>query len=172
MDLFLQSIERSAYRMALFASGEREDALDLVQDAMYKFVDKYQDKPREDWKPLFYKVLHNGIRDYGRRKTVRRCLRRFGIGRAEDEGDELEKIADTKSPDPEHRAGVGQAYAALQEAIFLLPDRQRQAFLLRGWEELSVADTAKVMGCTEGSVKTHYFRAVQVLQRQLGDYWP
>jgi RNA polymerase sigma-70 factor, ECF subfamily len=172
MESFLQSIERPAYRMALFASRGREDALDLVQDAMCKFVEKYQGKPREEWKPLFYTVLHNGLRDYGRRKTVRRCLRRFGIGNSEDEGDELEKIADARSPDPEHSAGVGQAYAALQEAIFLLPDRQRQAFLLRGWEELSVADTARVMGCTEGSVKTHYFRAVQALQRQLGDYWP
>ena len=172
MESFLQSIERPAFRMALFASRNREDALDLVQDAMCKFLDKYGARPQEEWKPLFYTILHNGIRDHGRRQTVRRCLRRFGFGAGEDVEDELEQLADTRSPDPEHTTGVNHAFAALQLAIATLPDRQRQAFLLRGWEELSVMDTARIMGCTEGSVKTHYFRAVQALQRQLGEHWP
>jgi len=84
----------------------------------------------------------------------------------------MESLKDTHLPNPEHAAQVNQASAALQRALARLPLRQRQAFLLRGWQELSVADTAGIMGCSEGSVKTHYSRAVQTLREQLGDHWP
>jgi RNA polymerase sigma-70 factor, ECF subfamily len=171
MESFLKSIERSAYRMAFLASRNREDALDLVQDAFCRFVDTYAHRPREEWKPLFYTILHNAIRDWGRRRTVRRCLLWFGFGTTREEGNELEALEDYH-PGPEHTAQVNQASAALQRALTRLPLRQRQAFLLRGWQELSVADTAGIMGCSEGSVKTHYSRAVQTLRELLGDHWP
>ena len=173
MESFLKSIEHPAYRMALLASRNREDALDLVQDAFCRFIDKYAHRPREEWKPLFYTILHNAIRDFGRRRTVRRCLLWFGVGKAKEEVDSgLENLEDRHSPNPEHTAQVSHAFAALQDALARLPFRQRQAFLLRSWQELSVADTAGVMGCSEGSVKTHYSRAVQTLREQLGDHWP
>jgi RNA polymerase sigma-70 factor, ECF subfamily len=172
MESFLKSIERPAYRMALLASRNREDALDLVQDALCRFVDKYAQRPPEEWKPLFYAILHNAIRDLGRRQTVRRCLLWVGVGTAKDENGGLEELEDIHSPNPEHSAQVNHAFAALQQALSRLPLRQRQAFLLRGWQELSVADTAGIMGCSEGSVKTHYSRAVQTLREQLGDHWP
>jgi len=171
MESFLKSIERPAYRMALLACRNREDALDLVQDAFCRFVDKYAQRPREEWQPLFYTILHNAIRDLGRRRTIRRCLLWFGIGAPEEESG-LEQLVDDHSPDPEHAAQVNHAFSALHQALSRLPLRQRQAFLLRGWQELSVADTAGVMGCSEGSVKTHYSRAIQTLREQLGDHWP
>jgi RNA polymerase sigma-70 factor (ECF subfamily) len=172
MESFLKSIERPAYRMALLASRNREDALDLVQDAFCRFIDKYAHRPREEWKPLFYTILHNAIRDFGRRRTVRRCLLWFGVGTTKDGDDGREDLEDKHSPNPEHTAQVSHAFAALQDALARLPFRQRQAFLLRSWQELSVADTAGVMGCSEGSVKTHYSRATQTLREQLGDHWP
>jgi len=172
MESFLKSIERPAYRMALLACRNREDALDLVQDALCRFVDHYGQKPREEWQPLFYAILHNALRDLGRRRTIRRCLLWFGIGSAEDEHDGWEELADPHSPDPEHAVQVNHAFAALHEALAGLPLRQRQAFLLRGWQELSVAATATIMGCSQGSVKTHYSRAIQSLREQLGDHWP
>lgn len=172
MESFLKSIERPAYRMALLACRNREEALDLVQDACCRFVDKYGRSPREEWKALFFAILHNAIRDWGRRQAVRRCLHWFGFGAAQDSDDGPDALADTHHPSPEHAAQVSQASAALQRALARLPLRQRQAFLLRGWQELSVADTAGIMGCSEGSVKTHYSRAVQTLREQLGDHWP
>ncbi len=172
MESFLKSIERPAYRMALLACRNREDALDLVQDALCRFVDQYAQRPREEWQPLFYTILHNGIRDLGRRQAIRRCLHWFGIGSDENGDGGLEHLRDPHSPDPEHAAQVSQAYVALHEALTRLPFRQRQAFLLRGWQELSVAATATIMGCSEGSVKTHYSRAVQSLRQQLGEHWP
>lgn len=171
MDEFLRGVERTAYRMALFATRNREDALDLVQEAMCRFVDKYRNHQCDQWKPLFYAILHNRLRDHRRWCTVRRCLCRLGLD--SDGGDrEWSAIADPRSPDPEHQSGVSHAWVALQQAIASLPERQREAFLLRAWEELSVADTARIMRCSEGSVKTHYHRAIQSLQHQLGDHWP
>lgn len=171
METFLQSIERPAYRMALIASRNREDALDLVQEAMCKFVEKYASRPSEEWKPLFYRILHNGVRDLSRRRKVRSCLRWLGVG-ADDDRDPWEQFEDARSPDPEHQTKVNHASRALQQALSELPLRQREAFLLRGWEELSVAETAMSMGCAEGSVKTHYSRAVHALREKLGDHWP
>ncbi len=172
MEAFLKSIERPAYRMALLASRNRDESLDLVQDAFCRFVEHYGHRPREEWKALFFAILHNAIRDWTRRQTVRRCLHWFGIGAAQDSDDGLDTLEDTHRPGPEHAAQVSQAAAALQRALARLPLRQRQAFLLRGWQELSVAETAAIMGCSEGSVKTHYSRAVQSLREQLGEHWP
>lgn len=172
MESFLKSIERPAYRMALLASRNREDALDLVQDSFCRFVDKYSQRPREEWQPLFYTILHNSIRDLGRRRAIRRCLLWLGGANAEDENGGLENLADERSPNPEHAAQVNHAHVALHKALAQLPLRQRQAFLLHGWQELNITETAGIMGCSDGSVKTHYFRAVQTLRKQLGDHWP
>lgn len=176
MESFLKSVERQAYRMALVASSNRDDALDLVQSAMCRFVDKYGTRPALEWKPLFYRILHNGIRDFHRRQSIRRRWRTWLHGRIdepeEDREDPLERTADPAGATPEDQTTLIEAGEALQQALQELPPRQQQAFLLRCGEEMSVAETAQIMRCSEGSVKTHLSRAVTRLRTQLGDHWP
>jgi RNA polymerase sigma-70 factor (ECF subfamily) len=171
MDAFLKSVEKQAYRIALIGTGQPDDALDLVQESMIKLVDKYADKPVEELKPLFYRILHNQIKDFQRRKSVRA---RWFTWLADDENEEdpLQKIADRREQGPEHNLKVGSAFAELEAALQELPFRQQQVFLLRAWEDLSVAETAQVMRCSEGSVKTHYSRALAKLREKLGKHWP
>ena len=171
MDAFLKSVERQAYRIALIGVGQPEDALDLVQESMIRLVAKYADKPETERKALFYRILHNQIKDFQRRRTVRR---RWFSWLAVDDGEEdpIHKFADPHEPGPEQRLKIGGAFAELEQALKELPFRQQQAFLLRSWEELSVAETAQVMRCSEGSVKTHYSRALERLRGKLGDHWP
>ncbi|MDC0335307.1 RNA polymerase sigma factor [Pseudodesulfovibrio sp.] len=171
MEAFLKSIEGKAYRMALLKCSDPDDALDVVQDTMFKFVDKYATKPREQWKPLFYTVLNNRIKDLYRKRTVRRKWRLW-FSSEKGEADPIQAMPDAGAPTPEHSAKVGDAFGALEGALKILPGRQQEAFLLRAWEEMSVAETARAMGCSEGSVKTHYSRAVHTLRDQLGDHWP
>lgn len=176
MEEFLESIEGRAYRMAFAACGHREDALDMVQDAMFRFVDKYATRPREEWKPLFYRILQNRITDNHRRRAVRDKWNGF-IGTFRDahedpQSDPFQTVPDRDGKTPEQSAQVGGAFEALQAALIELPVRQRQVFMLRAWEELSVKETARAMNCSEGSVKTHFSRAVKALRDRLGDHWP
>lgn len=171
MDAFLKSVEKQAYRIALFGTGQPEDALDLVQESMVKLIAKYADKPEAELKALFYRILHNQIRDYLRRKSVR--SRWFSwLSNGEDDENPLDRFADPNERGPEQRLQISGAFAELEDALKGLPFRQQQAFLLRSWEDLSVAETAKVMGCSEGSVKTHYSRALSRLREELGEHWP
>ena len=170
MDAFLKSVERKAYRIALLGCGQPDDALDVVQESMLKLVAKYADKPEAERKALFYRILHNQIRDFQRRRTVRfRWLSWFGDSNGDD--DPLPQVADPNEPGAEHRMQVDGAFAALEVALRKLPFRQQQAFLLRCWEELSVEETAQAMGCSAGSVKTHYSRALKRLRENLGEHW-
>ncbi|MGB5323831.1 MAG: RNA polymerase sigma factor, partial [Pseudomonadales bacterium] len=163
-----------AYRMALVSLRHREDALDAVQDAMMKLVEKYSDKPQEQWAPLFYRILYTRIKDSQRRRV--RGGRLFGslfgavASGSEDEIDVISQVRDASDPDPLRLADDDKFGDALDSALGQLPERQRQAFLLRAWEGLDVGQTATAMGCGEGSVKTHYSRARQSLQRALGDF--
>jgi RNA polymerase sigma-70 factor (ECF subfamily) len=163
--------------MAYASCGHREDALDMVQDAMLKFAAKYANRPPEEWKPLFYRILHNRITDNHRRRAVRNAVSGF-LGRTRDDHDAdaaedpFQTVPDRDGRTPEQAAQVGGAFAALQAALRELPVRQRQVFMLRVWEELSVKETAAAMNCSEGSVKTHFSRAVQALRNRLGDHWP
>lgn len=171
MDAFLKSVEKQAYRIALIGTGQPDDALDIVQESMIKLITKYPDKPEGEMKALFYRILHNQIKDFQRKRTVRS---RWFSWLVDDESDEdpLQKIADPSEHGPEHRLKVDGAFGELEGALKELPFRQQQAFLLRIWEELSVAETAQVMGCSEGSVKTHYSRALTKMREKLGDHWP
>ncbi len=173
LNQFLAGVERRALRLAEIAVRDRDEALDLVQDAMIKLVRNYAARPEQEWTPLFYRILQNGIRDWHRRQKVRnRVMVWFGRG---DSGDhEYDVVA--SAPDPAGRAPVDQVQTDetmqhLEVAIHGLPGRQREAFMLRTFEGLDVAGTAIAMGCSEGSVKTHYSRAVHRLREQLGDHW-
>jgi RNA polymerase sigma-70 factor (ECF subfamily) len=173
-DRFLSEVQKRAFVMARFATGNDDDALDIVQDAMYVFVRTYRTKPEDEWPPLFRRTLQSRITDWHRRHTLRERFRGwFGIGDGDDEQeDPLQNLPDPSSPDPHRelvRAGLGDA---IQQALRRLPLRQRQAFLLRAWEGLDVAETAEAMGCSTGSVKTHYFRACGALRTMLAEYGP
>ena len=122
---------------------------------------------------VFYRILENRIRDMQRRRTVRGRVISWLPFRADDEDDEQDPIAQAPSfdPQPPRKLEIAEAMGALEKAVEALPRRQQQVFLLRTLEGLDVAETATAMGCSEGSVKTHYFRALQALRAQLGEFW-
>lgn len=172
LDRFLASVEQKAFKIALASLRHEDDALDAVQDAMLQLARAYSDRAPEEWKPLFYRILENRIRDMQRRRSVRGRVMAWLPWRRDDEEDAEDPIAEAPSADPQPaaRLEMNEAMAALEQALHALPERQRQAFLLRNLEGLDVAQTAAAMGCSEGSVKTHYFRAVQALRARLGDF--
>lgn len=169
MDRFLRGVERRALRMAEFGTANREEALDVVQDAMFGFVRHYATRPSAEWPPLFWRVLDSRLNDWHRRQRVRlRWLGWFDRSPTDDEQDDAIGAApDPAEPGPLARMADGEATIALEAALRALPPRQRQAFLLRRWEGLDVADTAAAMRCSEGSVKTHLFRALANLRTHL-----
>jgi RNA polymerase sigma-70 factor (ECF subfamily) len=170
---FLAGVEVRAFKIAQAALRQEDDALDAVQDAMLQLARAYADRPAEEWKPLFYRILENRIRDMQRRRTVRNRVMSWLPFRSDGEEDEPDPIAEAASNDPlpPRRLEIDEAMAALEKAVMALPRRQQQAFLLRSLEGLDVAQTAGAMGCSEGSVKTHYFRALQTLRAQLGEFY-
>ncbi len=176
MEQFLKSVERRAFRMAQFATGCRDDALDMLQDAMLEFVRAYAHKPMDQWKPLFYRIVQNKIRDCHRRAKIRNVfvtlLPGGPRGQDREDIDPIQLISDPAAPDPYTGAKTGEAIRRLESVLRDLPPRQQQVFLLRAWEGLSVNETAIAMGCSQGSVKTHYSRAINTLQESLEGTWP
>ena len=170
---FLAEVERSALRIAEIAVRDRDEALDLVQEAMIKLARNYAERPGEEWTPLFYRILQNGVRDWHRRQKVRnRVMVWFGRGAAdEDDYDVTANAPDPAGRSPDVELQTHEAMQRLEASVHELPGRQREAFMLRTFEGLDVAGTAVAMGCSEGSVKTHYSRAVHRLREQLGDHW-
>lgn len=175
MSDFLASVERRAFKQAVFAVQEEQSALDIVQDAMLRLAEKYPDRPAAELPLLFQRILQNAIRDYFRRSKVRSTwttlLSSLGLGGEDDDADPLEimEVADAAAvpSSPADQLEQSQVMAAIEEAVKGLPERQREAFMLRYWEELDVSETAKVMGCSEGSVKTHCSRATHALAKVL-----
>lgn len=173
LNQFLAGAERRALRMAEIAIRDRDEALDLVQDAMIKLVQKYADRSEAEWAPLFYRILQNGVRDWHRRRKVRnRVMVWFGRGGNSDEDyDIVASAPDPATRTPDDELQTDEAMQRLEVAIRELPPRQREAFMLRTFEGLDVAGTATAMACSEGSVKTHYSRAVHALRESLGEHW-
>ena len=171
---FLESVERRAFKHAVFAVRDNEAALDIVQDAMLRLAEKYGGRPVTELPMLFHRILQNAIRDYFRRQKVRSLWTTLLSSLApagDEEQDPLETLpASGESNDggtPEEQAGRAQVLEILEQEIAKLPERQRQAFIMRYWEELDVAETAQAMGCSEGSVKTHCSRAARALAEAL-----
>lgn len=173
LDRFLASVERRAFQIARMALRDQDEALDIVQDAMLKLARSYAGRPSEEWRPLFYRILNNRIRDWQRRRVVRNKLFGWLPGYQSEEDEDGDPYAAV--PDPQQGPGeqvqLGDAMMVLEQALTELPQRQREAFTLRNFEGLDVAETALAMGCTEGSVKTHYSRAVHTLRARLGEHW-
>jgi RNA polymerase sigma-70 factor, ECF subfamily len=171
LDQFLSSVEKRAFKIAQLALRNDDDALDAVQDSMMKLVQSYASRAVDEWRPLFYRILANRIRDMQRRRTVRgRIMAWLPVRDAEDD-EESDPIAQAPShdPGPAKRLELDEAIGVLETAVAALPPRQQQAFLLRNFEGLDVGETASAMGCSEGSVKTHYFRALENLRAKLGE---
>lgn len=169
LEQFLAHVERRALVMTEIATRNREDALDLVQDSMLAFASKYSMKPKSEWTPLFYRILQNRIRDWYRKTSVRNKWKAW-LGFADDENDPIQQLPDPHCITPEQDIHRDETRDAIAEAVSQLPFRQQQTFLLRIWEGLDVASTAKVMGCSQGSVKTHLSRAMNSLRGQLQEY--
>jgi RNA polymerase sigma-70 factor (ECF subfamily) len=174
LNQFLASVEVKAFRIAQITLRHEDDALDVVQDAMLQLARVYGQRPADEWKPLFYRILENRIRDVQRRRMVRNRVMAWLPFRRNDEDDEppdpIEQAA-SADPQPSRKLELDEAMNKLEKAVQALPNRQREAFLLRCLEGMDVPETAASMGCSEGSVKTHYFRALRTLRAQLGDYW-
>ena len=162
---FLADIGPRAFRFAAAGLRQREDALDAVQDAMVKML-TYRDRPASEWNPLFWSILRNRMTDMQRRSLFR--LRWLLPGSSDRDGEPIDWADD--APDPSRSHDSREAWTRISGALAALPARQREAFTLRVLEELDVADTARVMGCSEGSVKTHLSRARSALQKQLEDF--
>lgn len=169
---FLADTERRAYRQAVFAVRNDESALDIVQDAMMRLAEKYGDRPAAELPLLFQRILQNAIRDWFRRTKVRSFWTTLfsSMATAGEEGDDFDPLETLESQEGSKGAesaadevSRAQVMAVIEREIAKLPARQREAFMLRYWEELDVAETAEVMGCSEGSVKTHCSRATHTL---------
>ena len=170
MEEFLASIEHRAFRMAELATKSSDDALDILQDAMIALVQKYSDKPQKEWKPLFFQILQNRIRDWHRRKKVRNTWRSFWTTEDSSSEDHISQLADPKGRDPGEELVLSESSKHVHDALRTLPWRQQQALLFRTWEEMSVAETARAMGISEGSVKTHCSRGIKTLRKLLKDH--
>ena len=172
LNRFFAGVEKRALRIAEISIRDRDEALDLVQDAMIRLARHYADRPGDEWAPLFYRILQNRIRDWQRRRAVRnRVMVWFGRGDGSDDYDPVAAAPDPAGRTPEERLQHREAMDSLEIAIAGLPARQREAFILRTFEGLDVAGTATAMGCSEGSVKTHYSRAVHSLRDLMGEHW-
>ena len=173
LNQFLAGVEKRAYKMALFRVRDVDEAMDIVQDAMMILVRKYAAKPESQWAPLFYRILQNRITDSHRKAKL--SARLFSVFRSEDPdeiaADVIQSAPDGYAAEPDFQVGMQDATTKLNSEIERLPARQQQAFLMRVWEGLSVADTALAMHCSQGSVKTHYSRAVHRLRDVLKEDW-
>lgn len=170
---FLASVERRAYKQTAYAVRDDHAALDIVQDSMMKLAEKYGDHSAAEFPMLFQRILQNTMRDFWRRQKVRNLwttlLSSFrGNDADNEERDPLETIdVEDDSDEPSAVLSRSQTVTLIELALQRLPSRQREAFVLRYWEDMSVAETATIMGCSDGSVKTHCSRAIHALAKEL-----
>ncbi len=175
LNTFLEQAEQRAFQMALYATKNTDDALDIVQDAMMILTKKYSHKAPNEWGPLFHTITQNKILDWHRRQNVHKKWRSFLPFSNKDEDNDtyenpIENAPELKNIKPDDKLTQERAMASLSNAVKNLPPRQQQAFLLRTWEGLNVAETAAAMNCSQGSVKTHYSRAIHSLREKLEDH--
>src|SRR5688572_2515113 len=166
LERFLASVEQRAFRIARITLRDDDDALDAVQDSMLKLARTYADRPTEEWRPLFYRILQNRVRDFQRRRQVRNRIFAWlpNLGGSDEPAPEIHDITPAPGSTAIDQLMASQALAILEAAVRELPRRQQEAFMLRNFEGMDVAETANAMSCSEGSVKTHYSRAVHTLR--------
>lgn len=175
---FLKEAERKAFKRAYYHVRDEDGALDIVQDSMIKLASHYADKPVGELALLFQRILSNTILDWFRRqKTRQQWFTSTQLDTEDEDGLDLLEVHETTENTPGHESAEQwvmrrQSLERIETAIMALPARQREAFLLRYWEEMDVAETAAIMGCSEGSVKTHCSRAIASLQKSLNHREP
>jgi RNA polymerase sigma-70 factor, ECF subfamily len=175
LDAFLRSVERRAFKRTAYMVRDEQAALDIVQDSMIRLAQSYVHRPAEEWPMLFQRILSNATMDHFRRQRVRNGvmvnLSDFEGDDADDSFNLLEVLSGGDGSigflSAEGEVERAQVVGIIEEEIQKLPARQREAFLLRYWEDFDTAETASVMGCSEGSVKTHCSRAVHALAKAL-----
>ncbi len=169
LDEFLAQVERRAYRTAMLSTRRSADALDIVQDAMTKLVQHYRDRSAAEWPLLFQRILQHRIMDWHRQQTRhKKWFWQSTTDLEDDSEDIINSVVEEREQDPAELLARASDVKRVISALEQLPLRQRQAFMLRAWEGFDVAETAAAMECSEGSVKTHYFRALQALREYLG----
>jgi len=177
LDAFFEDVERRAYRMAVYTLKDEQAALDAVQDAMLKLVEKYSERPSTEWPALFFTILNNRMIDIQRWGRLREAGGKLvSLFRNHDNGDEdlLETGLGSDNfiaERPEVASWSRDLHNKIDNAITKLSDRQRQVFLLREWQGFNVRETSEILGCSEGSVKQHHFRAMQALRKHLAGVW-
>jgi len=173
---FLENVERRAFKQAVYAVRKDESALDIVQDAMIKLAEKYGDKPANELPMLFQRILQTTILDYFRREKVRNTWVSLFSGFSRNDGNDDDDFDILSSYEAEDGSAAessadqverAQTLRLIEEEVQKLPTRQREAFLMRYWQDMDVAETAEAMGCSEGSVKTHCSRATHALAAAL-----
>ena len=172
---FLKSVEKRAFKRAVYAVRDEDAALDIVQDTMIRLAERYVDRPAAELPLLFQRILSNATMDWFRRQKVRNAVVKnfsdFEPAGGDGDFDILESLeilgGSLASESASESVSRAQILQVVEEEVAQLPARQREAFLLRYWEELDVAETAASMGCSEGSVKTHCSRAVHALAKAL-----
>ncbi len=169
LNQFFIAHEKKAYAIAFMSLKNQEDALDVVQDVMIKFVQKYSNKDESCWQALFYRMINNRITDFHRANTKKKNLFSFLTSQDEHE-DATSNIEDTNQIDIVNQINNEMTLSHLQTALNDLPTRQLQSFMCRIWEGLSVAETAQSMKCSQGSVKTHLFRALSHLRSKVNTH--
>ncbi len=166
---FLRGVERRAFKQTVYAVRDEHAAMDIVQDSMFKLADKYADKPANEYPMLFQRILQNTMRDFWRRQKVRNLWTTLlsSFGSKSEDGDSRDPLdtmeVDDGTEGPVAQLEKSQTLQVIEKALQKLPTRQREAFVLRYWEEMSVAETADAMGCSQGSVKTHCSRALHTM---------
>ena len=163
LDLFLRDQQKQAYAIALMNTRQEPDALDVVQEAMLAFVNAYQHKPLDNWKPLFYRILQNKINDHHRKQKS--WLRHFF---ASKDSDDMAAQQASQLPSPLAVINTQEQGNEIISIIKNLPDKQKQVIMYRHWQQMSVTETAHIMQISAGSVKTHLFRATQKIKCTLG----
>jgi RNA polymerase sigma-70 factor (ECF subfamily) len=168
MESFLKSVERRAFVVARMQTKDQEEALDIVQDAMFTLVQKYSDRPLAELGPLFHTILYSKINDWHRKQKVRNRWRVF-FGFKDFDIAHEDTVPQEQFLEPEAYLEEEEINKHVLEEIKKLPPRQQEALVLRAWEGFSVAETAEIMKCSQGSVKTHYSHAVHMLRNRLGE---
>lgn len=167
LDRFLKEVQQRAFITAKLATSHDEEALDLVQDSMLKLARSYSDRNPEDWPKLFQRILQNAIKDWYRRQKVRSILYWWQQHDKSEEELAIVTVAGHTADSAADQRHNQQLNQQLYQAIEQLPRRQQQAFVLRAWWEHSTEETAQIMGCSQGSVKTHYSRASSAMAEML-----
>ena len=182
LDSFLATVQRKAYHVAYGALWDEDLAMEVVQEAMLRFVEYYRDKPDGQWPALFRTVLNSKVNDQRRKRllnsTKRKLVSLTGMHLADAAPDE--QLLEAELPSAPHDEGISdpeagvtssQLKARIDTALGTLAERQRQVFLLREHMGLSISETAEILGCSENSIKQHHFRAIRALRRLLSEVW-